>query len=183
MENRRLFISLAVDPAISKDIYKKFKNFHLPWSKMKTVEMENLHINLKFLGDTPLNKIPEIIDTLNSIKKQGSDLELTLDKTLIFNQRRPQTLVLHLTENKKLQKLYDDIEQALFDAGLSHKEIRKFTAHLTLARVKKPAEFEEFEEFTNWQIKKNLFVNYFELIESELTSKGPQYTVLQTFDL
>ncbi|MFA6307635.1 MAG: RNA 2',3'-cyclic phosphodiesterase [Patescibacteria group bacterium] len=183
METKRLFISLPVDPMLSKDIIKKFSNLNLPWEKLKKANLEQMHLTLKFLGDFPIDKIPDLLNSLSRIDIGISDLELEINQSEIFNIQQPKVLALAIKKNNDLQKLYDEIDQVLFDDGLSHKEVRRFSAHLTLARVKQKADFEEFEEFNNWQIKKSFFVSYFELKESELTKAGSEYTTLQVFDL
>jgi len=183
MENKRLFISLPINSALGKGILKDFQQLKLPWEKMKNVELDNLHINLKFLGTVNLEKLPELLNSLEQLDTDITKLEIEINKTAIFNPRHPQTLVLNIKENKKLQKLFTDIENQLFDDGLAHKEIRKFTPHITLARVKKTTELREFKEFQDWTINKSFEVDYFELIESELGNNGPLYTTLQTFNL
>lgn len=183
MDTKRLFIALPVDPTISKDIIKKFKSLNLPWEKLKIVQPEQIHLTLKFLGDFNIEKIPDLLNSLNKINLGIEDMEIYIDQTQIFNPRQPKVLALSIKNNSELQKLYNKIEQVLFDDGLAHKEIRRFSAHLTLARIKQSADFEEFAEFNNWEINKSFFTSYFELKESELTKMGPEYTTLQTFDL
>ena len=183
MNNARLFIDLPVEPAVAKQIFKEFDKLDLPWSKLKTTKVNQLHITLKFLGDTSLEKIPEIINVLDSIDFKAENLELEINKPLVFNNNNPRVLTLGLKDNKDLVKLFNSIDQVLYDAGLAHKETRRFTAHLTLARVKQAAKLEEFNDFVKWNIQTFFSPTYFELQESKLTKLGPDYTVLQTFDL
>ena len=179
----RLFISLAVDPGLSRKIFQQFQGLNLPWDKIKTVQSGQLHLTLKFLGDTPMEKLPTLIEALQTVESKTDIIELFIDGTVIFNQRRPQTLVLHLKENQDLQNLFNNTEKALFQAGLAHKERRRYSPHLTLARVKQATKFAELSNFSNWKLKASFSVSYFTLQQSVLTSKGPEYTVLQTFDL
>ena len=183
MNTARLFISLPVDPGIVKRISKEFLNLDLRWEKIKPGEDFNIHLSMKFLGTTPIDRVPAIIEALEKVDTQIENLELEIDKPKIFNSKRPQTLVLGFKENKDIQKLFDNIEQVLFDANLVNKEIRRFTTHLTIARVKQSAEFSEFADFEKWKINKIFNVPNFELRESVLTKQGPEYTILQTFDL
>lgn len=183
METKRLFISLPVDPAVSRDIIKKFKSLNLPWEKMKTVLPEQMHLTLKFLGDFNIEKIPDLLNSLNKINLDITDIEFQINQTTVFSPSHPKVLVVSIEANPQLQKLYDAIEQVLFDDGLAHKEVRRLSAHLTLARIKKSTDLEEFAEFNNWEIKKSFIVSHFELQESELTKMGPEYITLQTFDL
>ncbi|MBU1203157.1 RNA 2',3'-cyclic phosphodiesterase [Patescibacteria group bacterium] len=183
MENKRLFISLPLDPVLAKDISKKIQNLNLPGDKIKFIPEEQLHLTLKFLGDTPLQNIPALIDVLENIETNFEFLELEIEKTIIFNERQPKILAISLKENENLTRLYQEIEERLFDAGLAHKEIRNFRPHVTVARVKKSADFSEFEDFLSWQIQKSFNCSHFDLQESSLSRLGPEYTVLQSFNL
>ncbi len=183
MENRRLFISLPLEPALTKQIIKKFQQLDLPWEKLKIVDPQHIHITLKFLGDTPIDRIPEIIDVLNQVSMKIDYLDLDITRTVVFNKTRPQVLSLEIAPNQKLQNLQAAIEELLYQAGLANKDMRRFSPHLTLARVKQSADFAEFKNFLDWPIKSSFTSSYFELQESELTKQGPEYNVLQTFDL
>ncbi|PIR06402.1 MAG: RNA 2',3'-cyclic phosphodiesterase [Candidatus Komeilibacteria bacterium CG11_big_fil_rev_8_21_14_0_20_36_20] len=183
MNYLRLFISLPVDAATTREITKKFTGLNLPWEKLKLIQPDQIHLTLKFLGDTPIDKIPPLIATLQEIKLNFQYLELTIENSIIFNSKTPKVLALKIKENKKLQTLFKAIEEKLFSAGLAHRENKKFSAHLNLARIKKTSQHKEFAKFTDWQVHKIIQASYFELKESVLTKKGPEYTTLQTFDL
>ncbi len=183
MDNKRLFISIPVDQFIIKKINTKLYNLNLPWEKIKKIKPENIHITLKFLGDTSIEKIPIIIASLQQATKEFGGLNLEIEKTNIFNKNNPRTLVLIFKENKNLNKLFIKIEEILFNNGISNKENKKFKPHITIARIKKPSKLKEFKEYINYKIQGNSEVSYIELIESEITKKGPNYTVLQIFDL
>ena len=183
MDKKRLFISIPVDNFIIKKINKKLHNLNLPWDNIKASKIENIHITLKFLGDTSIEDIPAIINSLEvSTNKFGSFI-LEVKKTDIFNENNPRTLVLRFKENEELDRLFNSIEEELFNNGLANKENRKFKAHITIAKVKQHSEFSEFKDYINWKIKGDSEVPYIQLIETELTKEGPKYTVLQTFDL
>lgn len=183
MENLRLFVSLPVDPSLTKSIFKQFEGLNLPWEKLKATKFEQLHLTIKFLGETPLEKLPDFIEALQDIDTQIGDIELHIDGPQIFNDKRPQVLTLKIADNEKLKQLYDQIDEGLYEAGLANMEKRKFSAHLTLARVKQTADFEEFKDFKNWHFKASFITSHFELQQSELDKNGPVYTVLQSFDL
>jgi len=183
MGTKRLFIALPVDPMISKDIMKKFSDLDLPWEKIKPVRSEQIHLTLKFLGEFSIENIPALIDSLNKVKLGIKDLELSIDQTQIFSPDRPKVLNLAIKNNPQLQKLYDQIEHILFEDGLANKEGRRFSAHLTLGRIKKNLNFDDLASFNDWTINKSFYISYFELQESNLTKNGPEYSTLQTFDL
>jgi RNA 2',3'-cyclic 3'-phosphodiesterase len=183
MDQARLFISLPLEGGLTRDIHKGFESLDLPWEKLKVVEPDNMHLTLKFLGPTPIDKIPDIISTLDKIKLSEDSIELVTDKAQIFNEKQPRVLSIALQANKTLQELFDKIDQALFDAGLAHKEVRRFKPHLTMARVKQSATMDEFKDWQNFKINKIFNLSFFVLMESNLSKQGPHYTTLQSFDL
>lgn len=183
MYSKRLFISLPVDPILAKDIFQGFSSLNLPWEKIKKVPFEQIHLTLKFLGDFAIDKIPQLIDVLDSIDINLRDMELQIKASEIFNPSQPKVLVLSVSENDQLKKLHTAIEDALFDNGLADKDFRRFSAHITLARIKKSSDIKEFDSFKKWPMQKSFSPTYFQLQESELTKTGPQYTTLQTFDI
>ncbi len=184
MPSYRLFIDLPADPSLSSALFRQFTALALPWDKIKKTRPEDLHITLKFLGDTPLANLPEIIGALEQIKVDFRDIDLALLRPKIFNEQNPRVLTMALQTNKKLNTLHNEIENGLWRAGLAPKENRGFLPHLTLARVKQKARREEFENFIQWRpATTNFNATYFELQDSELGPRGPHYTVLQTFAL
>jgi 2'-5' RNA ligase len=183
MDKARLFISLPIESALAREIYKQFQNLNLPWAKIKPVATEQIHLTLKFLGDIPLEKIPELIEALAKVGKKQEIIELSLGQGLIFDEKNPRVLSLALEAHKKLTELYQEIEETLWQAKLAYKEMRRFSPHLTLARVKQKAELSEFTAFQKWSFPKTSTATRFELQESFLSKRGPDYLVLQTFDL
>lgn len=183
MDYFRLFISLPVETTLAKKIMAEFQSLDLPWEKLKNINPEQLHLTLKFLGDTPLDKIPLLVATLEKIKTDLSQLDLNINQAILIQPHRPQVVSLQMKPSQNLQILYDAIEQNLFTAGLAHKEMRRFLPHLTLARIKQSATEKEFAALKKWTINKSFSVNHFDLQESQLTPRGPIYTTLQSFNL
>jgi RNA 2',3'-cyclic 3'-phosphodiesterase len=188
MENKRLFISLPVDPGLAKNLIKQFERLDIPHDKLKSVLPEQLHLTVKFLGDTPLDKIDQIIEALENACDKHGNFDLVITKPQIFpitdDYLRPaRVLSLGLEASPQLQELYDKIEEGLWQAGLAHKENRKFTPHLTLARVKQSTMIKELENFLTWPVTNAFAVDYLQLQESILDKKGPQHIVLNTSDL
>ncbi len=183
MEQLRLFISLPVDPGLAKKLHKQFCQLDLPIDRMRLVLPEQMHLTLKFLGAVPLDKLPEIIASLEQIKSTGQTIDLSLERAVASPASRPEVIFIKVAKNPELDALYQKIEQNLFQSGLANLESRQFTPHLTLARIKQKIEPAEFAALSSWQSNDQFTVNYFYLMQSELTPRGPIYTNLQTFDL
>jgi 2'-5' RNA ligase len=183
MEQLRLFISLPLDFGLAKKLHKQFNQLGLPNDGMRLVLPDQMHLTLKFLGNVPLDKLPEIISSLENIKSTGDPIDLCLEEVIASPVLRPEVIFIRVKENKDLTALYNKIEKNLFASGLANMESRKFTPHLTLARIKTKMEAEQLAPLKDWKVADQFAVNYFYLMQSELTPKGPIYTNLQSFDL
>ena len=188
MEHKRLFISIPIDPSLAKGLLRHVENLNIPLQNLRLVKAENMHINLKFLGDTTLDKLDDIIKTVTEVCRNFGGLSLEINQTKIFpvteDQKRPARILnVSFKYNEKLQELYDKIEDALWQAGLAHKETRRFTPNVTMAIVKKSTAISEFKDFIDLPVSGDLPIDYVELQESILEKTGPSYFVLSTFDL
>ena len=183
MEQLRLFISLPLDLGLAKKLHKQFSQLDLPSDGMRLVSPDQMHLTLKFLGNVPLDKLPEIISSLENIKSTGEPIDLSLEEVVASPSSRPEVIFIRVKENNELSALYDKIEKNLFASGLANLESRKFTPHITLARIKSKINPEQLAPLKEWKILDQFAVNYFYLMQSELTPKGPIYTNLQSFDL
>lgn len=187
MEYQRLFISLPIDTVLLKKINKDLNNLALPTARLKFVKPENIHLTIKFLGDTPIDRLDPIIQALQSACQNFEPFELNLAETKIFPENQPEqaprVLSLALKTEKKLQTLYNKIEETLWQSGLANKEMRKFTPHLTLARAYPGIKREDLKDFLAWKPQGAFYVDHLDLQASVLAKGGPQYTVLNSFDL
>ena len=109
---------------------------HLKWSPVY-----NLHVTLKFIGEWPESKLPQLEAALRSIPKRAA-LSIKVGGLGWFpNPSNPRVFWVAARGGEGLEKLARDIEDALVPLGIQ-KEDRTFTAHLTLARIKEPAPLE-----------------------------------------
>ena len=184
MEQLRLFIALPFDPGLARKINKQFLGLNLPWTAIKTVLPEQMHVTLRFLGAVPLDKLPELISALEQVKKTSVDgIDLTVEKAVASPERHPEVISLKIAEQESLLILHKNIEDALYQSGLAHRENRQYKPHLTLGRIKQTISPDDLGALKNWLIKEQCTVSNFDLMQSELTPRGPIYTVLQSFDL
>ncbi len=77
----------------------------------------------------------------------------------------------------KLESLAKDVIGALSGYGADE----RFTAHLTIARVKRKLDLKPFLEKHNGESFGRFDVKVFRLMQSELGPSGPKYSVLAEF--
>lgn len=104
---------------------------------LRWVRPEGVHLTLKFLGETPAERLPAIEAALGRAVAGVLPHVLRLDGLGTFGSRRsPRVLWVGLQGDlEELGRLQQQVESALAQAGFP-KEDRRFSPHLTLARVR-----------------------------------------------
>lgn len=73
MQNtKRLFIGLSTNNTVIPQVYQQIREEFANSLYGKWVELQNLHITLKFLGDTDSSLIPEMLSALDGILRSRS---------------------------------------------------------------------------------------------------------------
>src|SRR5579884_1179037 len=106
---------------------------------IRWVAPEQFHYTLKFLGETPEERIPSAIEAAHLVAAQTAPFTLILAGVGAFpQQRRPQVLWVGASEGVPLlTELAESLDKALTERGFEP-ETRRFNPHLTLARIKSP---------------------------------------------
>jgi 2'-5' RNA ligase len=97
------------------------------------IEPENYHITLRFIGDIEEPMADEVADALMRVDRPRFDIALKgLDA---FGSKKPHSIFAGATMSPALRELQAEHERIMQRIGLDP-ERRKFTPHVTLARVK-----------------------------------------------
>jgi RNA 2',3'-cyclic 3'-phosphodiesterase len=180
METKRLFIAISLpDEVISKLTHylEPYKHHHA-LKKAAWCEPRNLHITTHFLGNVPIEKIPEIKTILSTEITKFQQFTLIFDQIHFFpSQRKPHMIWASFQEHEKFSELVETLRLALETEEEPHKPI----AHITLVRLKHILVKEKIY-FHPIELP-DLQVVACELMESELTPKGPIYTSLGKYAL
>ena len=149
---------------------------------VRAVAAENLHLTLKFLGNTDVNWIPQVANLLNEVAAPVSAFDVALRGLGAFPKpSRPSVIWTGMTPPEPVVRLARDVELALATFGFAP-ETRAFHPHVTLARIKSrpPQELSALldrhaeTEFATFLVDELL------LMQSELTPHGSRYTPLST---
>jgi len=172
----RLFIAINLSKEVKDylfDLQKEFRKF----GKFNFVAKKNLHLTLKFFGET--NKLDLIKEKLNKINSKS--FEVSLSSIGIFpDEDSIRVLWVDLNPKDKILELAKTIDQELIEFPNDY----SFSYHITLARVKLIKNKKEFINKLRIKTKSIKFkVNSFELMKSELSKDGPKYTSLETYFL
>ncbi|SFJ24268.1 RNA 2',3'-cyclic phosphodiesterase [Methylobacterium brachiatum] len=129
----RLFTGLAVPPEIA-DALRVFRG-GLPGARW--IEPGDYHVTLRFLGDVEIPVAEDVLEALAEMRLRAT-LTVTLDGLGIFGGDRPRALYASVAPSPDLIDLQAEQERLVRRAGVEP-ERRKFTPHVTLARLRRDA--------------------------------------------
>ena len=155
--------------------------------RVSWVKQGNIHLTLKFLGDIGANQIESISSVLQSVAASHSSFDMSFSGIGVFpNLRRPRVLWIGITTGaEQTTQLAEDISNSLQPLGFP-REKRGFTAHLTLARIRRPVNLQnvsgKLNQYDTLDIP-TLKVGQIAFIRSQLHPQGSIYTPLRKFVL
>lgn len=182
----RLFIAAPLAGTVEQKLDGIIEKLKTQGGKVKYVDPKNIHLTLKFLGNTNPEKVPALIEALNKIAINYQPINTTLDQLGGFpNLRKPKVIWVGFKQNiEQLFKLITEIEDSMNQLGWE-KEERQFKAHLTLGRVKDEDNLAGLPQYLmDYEIDPiPLTFDRIILFQSSLTQKGPIYKILHEVEL
>ena len=177
----RLFIATPLSDHVVGCLDRLISRFAAQGGKVKWVRPGNIHLTLRFLGDTPEDQLPELRNLIDRTAASISPVETEAIRLGGFpNLNRPRVIWVGLAPSAEpLAKLAAQIEQELRRVCFKAEE-KPFRAHLTLGRVKDSRDlaallnFLKTYKFDPFPVTLDRLV----LFQSVLTPKGPVYTRL-----
>ncbi len=156
--------------------------------RVRWVEPENLHLTLKFIGDTAAEDVDRVVEIARQAAKECSPASVQVSGVGRFPPRgAPRVIWVGLSEEcTELTELAGRLDRALQAEGVAEPERHPFTAHFTIGRVKghgrAVALSETIERMSEEPVGK-MRIDEFCLISSDLTPHGPIYTERTRFNL
>jgi len=152
--------------------------------KVKWVKSSSLHITLKFLGEQSSQLVEQVVTSLIDLPHNIRPFNVKVSEFGSFpNPKNPRGFWLGV-ENGQLLNRFNQIEDRLLPLGFE-KEKRRFSAHLTLGRVKFPQDFNDLWDFVENKLFTpfNFEVKQFVLMRSILKPSSAEYRVIQKYPL
>lgn len=184
MDSIRLFAAIHIQPDENFTmIYNGLKQT-LDYNIIKWVDLNNMHITLRFFGDTYPDELPVIKTALEKAKNDIKPFDVTLEKTGIFGSRYdPRVIWFGIKDNPMLLQLHNNITQALNEVEY-FADRQNFVPHLTIGRIKELRDKQFFQQIIDRFSDAKLItqsITEFSLFQSELKREGPVHTCIETF--
>ncbi|HHV16509.1 MAG TPA: RNA 2',3'-cyclic phosphodiesterase [Gelria sp.] len=183
----RIFIAIPVPEEIKEEASRIKAELNRLGPDIKWVEYENYHITLKFLGEVTEGQLDDIKAKLLMVAQACPQFNFKTTGIGFFpNKNRPRVMWLGVKgEMNKAQFLGERVDTYLEELGFESEKRRSF--HLTLGRMRSERNIDEVVSTTG-DISNNLRsydlpVKEFFLMESRLSSSGPEYFVLEKYNL
>ena len=154
------------------------------YERIKWVEDHNIHITLKFFGETEEKLIPGISAALKKVASSSNAFSFSLKNLGIFGSSYdPKVVWVGIEPYEGLVSLMKKIQQDLIPLGFEA-DRQNLVPHLTLGRIKglkdKPLFQRTIDRYKSI-FSTTLIAESFILYESILKREGPTYRAIETF--
>jgi len=183
---KRLFAAVRITPdnnflKIYNGLKQPLRDEHIKW-----VDPANIHVTLKFFGETPEEKIPDISTMLNAIAGSYKPFTIRLQKVGIFGSSyQPRVVWFGIDDGTSLVAMAKDAIRKAEKIGFES-DRQNFVPHLTIGRIKNIRDKKSFQAVVDRyrdSFIQDQPVGEVILFESILRPQGPLYVPLVTCSL
>ncbi|MBN1340389.1 MAG: RNA 2',3'-cyclic phosphodiesterase [Bacteroidales bacterium] len=152
--------------------------------KITWVDPNNLHVTLKFFGETDTDLIPGIIHELEAVARKHSPFHVKIkDQGFFGSAYKPRVIWFGIESSTGFIRLGNDVMDAAEKAGFG-RDRQNFVPHLTIGRIKFLSNTAFFRDTIGGHQPGVLLeteVKSFILYESILRPQRPEYIPLREF--
>jgi len=185
MEEKRLFLAIKLPRELQKQL-NDYRENHLNSRVFKTVDNDNFHLTLLFLGNIKEDKISALKEVVKEAVQKIPLSTVRMQKIKYGpHQRNPRLIWLIGEHNSSLEQLRKEIVKQLSKIPIRFPiDRQRFIPHVTVARVRS---YSQLPLPPVKEIEKELSFNFLPsqlwLIESQLEIKGAEYIDRAVFPL
>ena len=184
-ESIRSFLAIDIDADLLDKIKTVEDEFKKIDANIKYVNIENMHLTLKFFGNIDLNMIDKIQCSVKKVINEHKPFKINIKGSGAFpNTKQIKVIWIGLEENKDLIKLQKNLDNEFNKLGFNLE--RNYKSHLTIGRMKngknKNLIQDKIKEYEDYTIG-SMTVKKIALKKSTLTPQGPIYENIEVFKL
>jgi len=174
----RLFTGLELPAEIGQSL--SMLRGGLPGARW--IDPENYHLTLRFIGDIDDAMAHEIELMLARVRRRS--FELRIDGLSSFGGRKPRAVVASVTPSPDVMELQAEHERLMQRVGLEP-EGRKYTPHVTLARLRDTSSLQVADYLTSRGAYRSapFEVSRFVLFSSRASTGGGPYVIEAAYPL
>jgi 2'-5' RNA ligase len=186
-ESWRVFIAIELPARVSQKLKAHIDRLResVPEASASWSRKDNLHLTLKFLGDTPVSQIETLSQAAKQAASEVSSFELVVKGCGAFPPRgQPRVIWIGIEDpSEQLGKLHRTLEEECAQVGFAPEQ-RPFHPHLTVARLRKPhgsRQLAVMHEEIGFEAE-TVGVSALAVVRSELRSEGSRHTVISRYE-
>ena len=181
----RAFAAIELPRPIRQAVSELSRRLARTGADVKWVELENLHVTLRFFGEISEAQRRELEHHLSATATAIPCFRLQVGTIGAFpSVMAARVIWVGLAQGcEQMQRLAAELDRVLAQAGWL-REDRPFSAHVTIGRVRSPkgrSRLAEQLRAAEWTPPEPFDVDHMTLFRSELTSAGAIYTPLASF--
>lgn len=181
----RSFLGIEIPGKLKKRCVKIQEKIENTGTNVKTVEKNNLHWTVKFLGEIKGEEVNILKKTMEETVKNTKPIKINARGLGVFpNLNYIKTIWVGVSKNKnKFTELLKKVNKKLEENGFK-KEKHGPKPHLTLARVKSGKNKGKLKKLLHNMKDVNIgkmTINEINLYKSTLKPKGPTYNKITSF--
>ena len=179
MAIKRIFVAIDISEDVRREIadhISRLKKVY-PHTMVKWEPIEKFHLTMKFFGDTDELQLARINDQVARAAASVSPFKLVARGPGSFRRRESAVLWIGVEESPGQVGRLSQIAHILEGGG---RELRRFHPHITIARIKKPAQARELIDAHNRSDldAHEFLVDHLTIYESKLLPSGSVYSVI-----
>ncbi|HKR59049.1 MAG TPA: RNA 2',3'-cyclic phosphodiesterase [Pyrinomonadaceae bacterium] len=187
-ETWRVFCAFGLPPEVRMRLIEHMAQLRnlFPQVRASWNRDENIHLTLKFLGETPVERVSKLDEAISRAVVGLEPFPIVISGTGVFPRPRdPRVLWIGVSDaTGSLAKVQSRLEHESEQEGFP-KEVRQFHPHLTVARLRTQQRARELAQ-AHLDLKfasEEILVTELLLIRSELSSQGSRYTTISRHQL
>jgi len=189
--DRRIFIAIN----LSENAKRTLAAYEDKWPSLpaKWTKPDNLHITAVFIGYISDNELVDVCSGIKSFIARQESFSIKLSKVCYGPPdskvgQVPRMVWAIAEESEQFTSLCDSLTKGILSLPdvAFRPDNKKSIPHITLARIKEwewrriePEERPEVEDYVDLEIP----VESIEVMESQMKQGGPEYTILESFEL
>ncbi|MEW6130244.1 MAG: RNA 2',3'-cyclic phosphodiesterase [Acidobacteriota bacterium] len=182
----RAFICIDIPPSLKTQIENLQNELRRIDAQVSWVKPANIHLTIKFLGDMPTEKIPQVIEAARHVTGSCSPFQLEASGAGVFpSPQNPNVLWIGLNDlPDALIALQQAIEDELSTIGIA-RESKNFNPHLTIGRIRNRRNARQLAEelIRRGKASDRFTVTEIIVMRSDLDPRGAIYTPLAVLPL
>lgn len=172
----RLFTGLEIPESLGFELSLKRGGL----SGARWIDPSDYHVTLRFIGDIDHALARDIDGLLMGIR--SAPIDISLDGLMSFGGDKPRILAARVKPTPILLELQTEQERLMRRLGLAP-ELRKYTPHITLARLRgtTSTELARYMELSGLFVPRSFIAHRFAIYSSKESVGGGPYVVEATY--